>query len=127
MAEAIAKSISGADWDIWSAGSHPSGSLNPVAVELVRELGLELSSHRSKGLGEVPHRRSDYVVTMGCGDNCPIVQTRQRLAWEIPDPVGLPIEEARRIRDHIGALVRELIGQSTGRGGLDKSSGSGRR
>ena len=113
MAEAIAKSIAGAGWDIWSAGSHPSGSLNPVAVALVKELGLDLSAHRSKGLSAVPQHRWDYVVTMGCGDNCPTVQARRRVSWEIPDPVGLPIDAARRIRDHIGALVRELLGQPT--------------
>ena len=127
MAEAIAKSIAGDRWEVWSAGSHPSGRLHPVAVSLMRELGLELSTHRSKGLEEVPQRRWDYVVTMGCGDNCPTVQARQRLAWEIPDPVARPPEEARRIRDRIATLVRELVGPPAGRAALDKPTDSGRR
>ena len=127
MAEAIAKSIAGNRWEVWSAGLHPSGRLHPVAVSLMRELGLDLSAHRSKGLEEVPQRRWDYVVTMGCGDNCPAVQARRRLAWEIPDPVALPPEEARRIRDRIATRVRELVGPPAGRAALDKPTDSGRR
>jgi len=109
MAEAIARSIAGDHWDIWSAGSHPSGRVHPVAVDAVRELGLDLSSHRSKGLEDVPSRQWDHVVTMGCGDACPSVPARQRHDWEIPDPVGLPMEEVRRIRDQIAAQVRSLL------------------
>lgn len=123
MAEAIAKSIAGDRWEVWSAGSHPSGRLHPVAVMLVQELGLDLSTHHSKGLGEVPQQQWDYVVTMGCGDHCPTVKAHRRLDWHIPDPVGLPIDEARRIREHIGTLVRELVGPPV----IDASAGSGRR
>jgi len=111
MAEAIAKSLGGAGWDVWSAGSHPSGRVHPVAVQAMQELGLDLSAHRSKGLDQVPTRRWDYVVTMGCGDACPIVPARHHVDWAIPDPVGLPLDEVRRIRDDLVRRIGTLIGR----------------
>ncbi len=115
MAEAMAKASAGTGWEIWSAGSHPSGRVHPVAAELMKELGLDLSTHQSKGLDDVPKRLWDYVVTMGCGDACPSVSTRYRIDWSIPDPVGLPLDEARRIRDQIGGFVSGLLADPTGR------------
>ena len=114
MAEAMARSFIGSQWDIWSAGSHPSGRVHPLAVELMAECRLDLSTHRSKGLEALPSRRWDYVVTMGCQDHCPSLSARHRIDWDIPDPVGMPIEEARRVRDRIGALVRELMMHGAG-------------
>jgi len=111
MAEAVAKSVGGGRWEIWSAGSHPSGQVHPVAVQLMAELGLDLSGQRSKGLEDLPQRPWDYVVTMGCGDACPTVSTRQRIEWEVPDPVGLPLAEARKIRDQIVEAVQGLMGK----------------
>ena len=72
--------------------------VHPVAIQL---LDLDLSHHRSKGLDAVPRRCWDYVVTMGCGDGCPTVAASQRLDWQIPDPTGLPLNDARRIRDQL--------------------------
>lgn len=112
MAEAIAKSVGKNQWDVWSAGSHPSGRIHPVAIQAMQELGLDLSTHRSKGLGDVPARRWDYMVTMGCGDACPHVPARRRLDWQIPDPVGLPIEDVRTIREQLVQLVTELLARS---------------
>ena len=109
MAEAIAKSLSGGRGEVWSAGSSPSGQVHPLAMELMREIGLDLRAHRSKGLSGVPARTWDYVVTMGCGDACPSVPARHRLDWTIPDPIGLPLEKARQIRDQIAARVRGLM------------------
>ena len=109
MAEAIAKSLAGDAWDVWSAGSHPSGAVHPTAAQAMAELGLSLSGHRSKGLEAVPQRTWDYVVTMGCGDACPHVPARRRLDWQIPDPVGQPADEVRRIRDQITAQVRQVL------------------
>ena len=111
MAEAVARSLTGGRWDVWSAGSKPSGRVHPVAEQLMTEVGLPLQRHRSKGLGDVPARQWDYVVTMGCGDACPAVSARRRVDWNIPDPVSLPLEDARRIRDQITALVQQLIRQ----------------
>ena len=109
MAEAVAKSLGGGRWDVWSAGSHPSGQLNATAIQLMQEVGLDLKGHRSKGVEALPDRQWDYLVTMGCGDHCSTVAAAHRLDWEIPDPVGIPIEESRLIRDRITELVRGLL------------------
>ena len=109
MAEAIAKSLGRGAWEVWSAGSRPSGQVHPVAAQLMAELGLDLIGHRSKGLEEVPRQTWDYVVTMGCGDACPAVPARHRLEWEVPDPVGMPLEEARRVRDQLSEAVQALM------------------
>ena len=109
MAEAIAKSLRPSGWEIWSAGSNPSGIVHPVAHELMEEIGLSLDGHRSKGLDGVPQRRWDYVVTMGCGDRCPATASIKRMDWQIPDPAGLPIEQARRIRDELAAKIQTLL------------------
>ena len=109
MAEAVAQSLAGDRWEVWSAGSNPSGFVHPMAVTLMAELGLDLGRHRSKGVEALPDRRWDYVVTMGCGDRCPTLNAAHRLDWEIPDPVGLSLDEARRIRDDIAARVRALL------------------
>ncbi|MBI4342668.1 MAG: arsenate reductase ArsC [Candidatus Omnitrophica bacterium] len=118
MAEAIAKSLRQPGWEIWSAGSHPSGAVHPLAQQLMQEVGLDLSGHRSKGLGEVPQRPWDYVVTMGCGDRCPAVAAATHLDWEIPDPAGRPLEEARRIRDDLARRIRQLMRADAG---IDKT------
>lgn len=115
MAEALAKSMAGPEWDIWSAGSRPSGQVHPVAVQMMQELGLSLAGHASKGLQDLPKRQWDYVVTMGCGDHCPTLPAGWRLDWQLPDPVGLPIDETRNIRDDIRTRVRELLTHNTGR------------
>ena len=114
MAEAIAKSVGGEPWDVWSAGSSPSGRIHPLAIQMMNEIGLDLARHRSKGLHEVPAKRWDYVVTMGCGDACLSVSARRRIDWDIPDPAGLPLDGARKIRDQIAALVRGLLHQAQG-------------
>ena len=115
MAEAAARRLDRAGrWDIWSAGSQPSGRVHPAAIEAMRELGMDMSAHRSKGLGDVPQRTWDYVVTMGCGDACPAFQARQRLDWQIPDPVGLPPEQVRAIRDDLTRRVEQLMAGHAG-------------
>ena len=117
MAEAVARSMGSAAWEVASAGSHPSGRVHPLAIQMMEEVGLDLRAHRSKGLDEVSSKQWDYVVTMGCQDACPSVPAQHRLDWQIPDPAAGPPEEARRIRDRIAALVRELMGEpGVGRG-----------
>jgi arsenate reductase (thioredoxin) len=107
MAEAIAKSITN-DWEVWSAGSNPSGMVHPCATRMMEEIGLDVSSHHSKGVEDVPAREWDYVVTMGCGDRCPTVRARERQDWPIPDPVGLPLQGTREIRDDLRQRILEL-------------------
>ena len=122
MAEAFARMLSDEHWDIWSAGSHPSGTVHPLAIELMRERGLSLQSHRSKGLEALPRGRWEYVVTMGCGDQCPTVEALHRLSWDIPDPVALPREAARRVRDQIEQRVRELLATVSSAASHDRQS-----
>ena len=109
MAEAIAKSLRPSGWEIWSAGSNPSGAVHPAAHQLMEEMGLSLAGHRSKGLDAVPRHQWDYVVTMGCGDRCPTAASIQRLDWQIHDPAGVSIDEARRIRDDLAVRIRALL------------------
>lgn len=122
MAEAFARSLAGGGWEIASAGSNPSGLVHPVAMHLMEEVGLTLQGHRSKGVGDLPARTWDYVVTMGCGDACPTVAARQRLDWRIPDPIGLPLDAARYVRDLIADQVRVLLSSDRNAG-----SSSGQR
>jgi len=110
IAEAAARALTQEQWEIWSAGSSPSGRIHPIAVQVMSELGVDLSAHRSKGLRDVPSRQWDYVVTMGCGDACPQLPARHRADWDIPDPVGMPLEEVRRIRDDLIRRVGRLLG-----------------
>ncbi|MDP3703580.1 MAG: arsenate reductase ArsC [Candidatus Omnitrophota bacterium] len=109
MAEAMANAASHGAWDVWSAGSHPTGRVHPLAIQLMDEVGLNVRTHRSKGLQELPQQRWDYVVTMGCGDACPSIPAARRLDWALPDPVGMPIAEARAVRDQIMMRVRALL------------------
>jgi arsenate reductase (thioredoxin) len=109
MAEAFARLYGAGRVDPYSAGSRPSGRVNPRAVEAMRELGYDLGQHRSKGLAELPDGEYEYAVTMGCGDECPLVRAKHREDWNIPDPKELPPEQFRAVRDLIGQKVEELL------------------
>lgn len=107
MAEALARMAGGVE--ALSAGSRPSGAVNPKAVAAMRELGYDLSTHRSKSLDELPDGPFDAVVTMGCGDTCPNLRAAKREDWEIPDPKELPPDQFRRVRDLIESKVKQLL------------------
>lgn len=109
MAEAMAKAVAGGACEIWSAGSHPSGQVHPVAAQMMAELGLSLAGHVSKGPEALPPGPWDVVVTMGCGDACGVTSARQRLDWPIPDPVGKSPAEARVVRDDLQRRVQALL------------------
>lgn len=109
MAQAFAKMLGGPDVEAHSAGSRPSGRVNPKAVAAMQELGYDLTTHASKGLDDYNGQDFDAAVTMGCGDACPLVKARQRLDWQIPDPREMPPEEFRKVRDLIREKVRELL------------------
>ena len=106
MAEAFAR-IAGID--AYSAGSRPSGKVNPRAIEAMRELGYDLSTHNSKSLDDLPNVPFDVAVTMGCGDECPNLRAARHEDWKIPDPKELPPEEFRQVRDLIESKVKELL------------------
>ncbi len=109
MAEGAARKLAGDSWEIWSAGSRPGGGAHPLAIALMDEVGVDLRSHLSKGIADLPSREWNYVVTMGCGDACPMLPAKHRLDWELPDPAGLSMEEARRIRDRIISDVKAIL------------------
>jgi protein-tyrosine-phosphatase len=109
MAEALARRLGQGKIEAYSAGSRPSGKVNPRAIEFMREIGYDLSTHRSKGLDALPDVEFDAVVTMGCGDECPLVRAKRREDWAIPDPKELPAEEFRKVRDLIHQKVQELL------------------
>jgi protein-tyrosine-phosphatase len=109
MAEAFAR-IHGEDAvEAYSAGSRPSGRLNPRAVAAMAERGYDLSGHRSTGLDNLPAGEFEYVVTMGCGDACPWIPARHREDWALPDPRDLPPGEFAAVRDEIERRVLDLL------------------
>ena len=107
MAEAFAKQ---AGHGARSAGSRPAEALDPEVVEAMRELGIDLSGRVPRGITQEDVEWADVVVTMGCGeDACPVLPGKRYLDWEIRDPIGLPIEEVRVIRDDIRRRVEGLL------------------
>jgi len=109
MAEAFARIHGAGVVEAASAGSRPSGRVNPKAVEAMREVGYDLTSHASKGLDAFNGRDVDVAVTMGCGDECPLVRAGRRVDWRIPDPRDMTPEEFRGVRDLIEREVKSLL------------------
>ena len=108
MAEAFAHLYAPDTIQAYSAGSRPSGKVNPKAVTVMAELGYSLDSHISKSLNEIPQIKYEYVITMGCGDECPFIPADGHEDWDLPDPKLLSLEEFRLVRDQIGERVKEL-------------------
>ncbi len=111
MAEGFARAVGAGRVEAWSAGSRPSGRVNPRAIVFMRERGIDLDAQTSKGLEVLPPGAWDAVVTMGCGDACPHLPAHTRVDWDLPDPKELPDDEFRRIRDRIEALVQGLVAE----------------
>ena len=109
MAEAFARMLGPQGIEAFSAGSRPSGVVNPTAIRVMAEVGYDLGTHRSKTVGEVPAGPFDVVVSMGCGDGCPLVPARRREEWEIPDPKEMALSEFRGVRDRIEMEVSKLL------------------
>ena len=110
MSQAFAKIIGGQNVEAYSAGSKPSGIVNPKAIAAMQELGYDLSSHDSKSLEEVKaFAPFDAVVTMGCGDACPWMPAAQFIDWQIPDPKHMEPAQFNQVRDFIKGKVSELI------------------
>jgi arsenate reductase (thioredoxin) len=109
MAEAFARMHGAGKVEAYSAGSKPSGQVNPKAIEAMSELGYDLSQHHSKSLDDIPDVEYDFVATMGCGDECPYVRARRREDWSIPDPKRMPPDEFRKVRDLIESKVSALL------------------
>jgi protein-tyrosine-phosphatase len=109
MAEAFARLHGGDSIVAHSAGSRPSGKVNPKAIAAMQELGYDLATHRSKSTTELEGVEFAAAITMGCGDECPNLRAKHREDWQIPDPKELPPEEFAKVRDLIGKKVAALL------------------
>jgi protein-tyrosine-phosphatase len=112
MAEGFARTLGRGQVVAFSAGSRPSGQINPRAIQFMKERGIDLTVQLSKGLDDLPAVKWDYIVTMGCGDACPTLPAAHRLDWDLPDPKLLPEDEFRAVRDRIERLVTDLLAQA---------------
>lgn len=112
MAQAFARLYGNNEVEAYSAGSKPSGKINPRAIAAMAELNYDLSDHDSKSLDEIPYVTYDYVVSMGCGEKCPWVPAKERIEWDIPDPREMDEAEFREVRDLIRSKVKNLLSLS---------------
>jgi protein-tyrosine-phosphatase len=115
MSEGFARAIANAegreDLVIYSAGSAPAGFVAREAIEGMKEKGIDISRHYSKGVYDLPLQEFDVVVTMGCGDSCPYVKAKRRVDWQIPDPIGRGIDFFRQVRDDLEAKILDLLNE----------------
>lgn len=109
MAAGLTHKLSGGRVHVRSAGSTPASEINPAVVEAMNELGIDLSQEFPKPLTDEVVEAADVVITMGCGDACPIYPGKRYLDWEVQDPAGQPIDTVRRIRDEIRGRVEGLL------------------
>jgi len=108
MAEGFAKQFGKGIFEPYSAGSKPSGKVDPMAVEAMKEADIDISSQKSKGFNDLSIKEFDMVITLGCGDVCPFVPAKEHVEWKINDPKGKDIEYFRIVRDNIQGHVKKL-------------------
>ncbi len=113
VAEAFASMKGKGIVQAYSAGSRPSGKINARAIAAMKEVGYDLTKHKSKSLDEIPDVEYEYTITMGCGDACPFVKAKHREDWNIPDPKEMNAEEYREVRSLIEEKVAALIKKVT--------------
>jgi arsenate reductase len=111
MAAGWLAALAGDRIEVRSAGSEPADQINPVAVEAMREVGIDIAAGQPKQLTTDAVATADVVVTMGCGDTCPFYPGKRYEDWQLTDPAGQPIEVVRRVRDEIKARVETLVGE----------------
>jgi arsenate reductase len=109
MAAGWMQHLAGDDVEVFSGGSNPASEVNPSAVAAMAEIGIDISKEFPKPWTDEIVRAADVIVTMGCGDSCPIFPGKRYLDWEVGDPAGLPVEDVRPIRDEIGERVRAIM------------------
>lgn len=109
MAAALTELHGAGRIDVRSAGSAPADEVNPAVVAALAEVGIDVSANRPRLLDPEDVAAADVVITMGCGDACPVFPGRRYLDWELPDPAGRSLEEVRLIRDEIDRRVRALV------------------
>jgi protein-tyrosine-phosphatase len=113
MAAALLDQLAGGRVTVRSAGSEPADRINPRVVAAMEEIGLDVSREHPKPLTGDAVEAADVVITMGCGDACPIYPGKRYEDWELDDPAGADLDGVRRIRDEIAARVRRLVAQLT--------------
>jgi arsenate reductase len=111
MAAGWMQHLAGDEVEVFSGGSDPAGVVNPSAVEAMAEVGVDISNEFPKPWKDEIVRAADMIVTMGCGDSCPIFPGKRYRDWEVGDPAGLPVEQVRPIRDDIGNRVRAILNE----------------
>jgi len=109
MAEGFARFYGEDKIEAFSAGSNLSGKVDELAVEVMKEKGIDISKNESKGFDVLPYKDFDYVISMGCGDICPFVSAKQRIDWETEDPKGGSKDKFREVRDKIEEKVKEFL------------------
>jgi arsenate reductase len=113
MAAAFLTTLGKGEIEVRSAGSQPAEKVNPAAVEAMAELGIDMSAEVPKVLTEAAVEMSDVVITMGCGDTCPIFPGKRYEDWELEDPAGQGVDAVRPIRDEIKSRIEDLIASLT--------------
>jgi arsenate reductase (thioredoxin) len=113
MAAGFLRHLAGDTVEVRSAGSEPADRINPVAVEAMREVGIDITHEKPKVLTPEDSQASTFVVTMGCGDVCPYYPGQTHLDWDLDDPAGQPIDTVRRVRDEIRDRVTSLLPKLT--------------
>jgi len=111
MAAGFARALGGDRIDVLSAGSEPADQLNPVAIEAMAEVGIDIATNQPAILSVESVRRSDVVITMGCGDACPVFPGKRYEDWNLTDPAGQPIEIVRKVRDDIRSRIEALLAE----------------
>lgn len=111
MAAGFARELSGGAVEVRSGGSEPGSSINPVAVEAMREVGIDISAEVPQLMTTEQVRESDVVITMGCGDACPVFPGKRYEDWQLQDPAGRPLDEVRAVRDDIRTRVEALLAE----------------
>ncbi len=114
MAAALAEQAGHGRVHAWSAGSQPAGGVDPQVVRAMAELGIDLAANAPKPWTNELVRAADVVVTMGCGDDCPVFPGVRYLDWPVPDPAGRPLAGVRRIRDDLHHRVKDLLASAMG-------------
>ena len=111
MAAALLAREAGGAVRVTSAGSEPASTVNPAVAAAMAEVGVDISREVPKPLGDGQAEAADVVISMGCGDACPVFPGQRYLVWELPDPAGLTVEQVRPIRDEIAARVGALLAE----------------
>lgn len=109
MAEAFARIHASDRLTVYSAGSRPSGKVNPKAIEAMQQRGYDLTIHHSKAFSDLPDLPFDFIITMGCGDTCGHIPAAAREDWALPDPRNMPPVEFNQVRDEIESRVVDLL------------------